>query len=40
VEDGSAMVDLPNLDAQHVFLLIELCFYCWDIFGLEVYHNT
>ena len=27
VEDGSVVVvDLPNLGAQHVFILIELCF--------------
>jgi hypothetical protein len=28
VEDGSVVVDLPNLGAQHVFILIESCFYC------------
>ena len=28
VEDGSVVVDLPNLGAQHVFILIELCFHC------------
>ena len=27
-EDGSVVVDLPNLGSQHVFILIELCFYC------------
>ena len=39
-EDGSVVVDLPNLGAQHVFILIELCFHCWGIFGLEIYHNS
>jgi hypothetical protein len=28
VEDGSVVVDLPNLGAQHVFILTELCFHC------------
>jgi hypothetical protein len=37
VEDGSVAVDLPNLGTQHVFILIELCFYCQGIFGLEIY---
>ena len=37
-EDGS--VGLPNLGTQHVFILIELCFYCRSIFGLEIYHNS
>ena len=40
VEDGSVVVDLPNLGAQHVFILTELYFYCWGIFGLEIYRNT
>ena len=35
VEDGSVVVDLPNLGTQHVFILIELCFHCWGIFGME-----
>ena len=41
-EDGSVAVDLPNLGAQHVFILIELCFHfhCLGIFGLEIYTNT
>jgi hypothetical protein len=39
VEDGSVAVDLPNLDAQHLFILTELCFHCPGIFGLEIYHN-
>ena len=39
-EDGSVAVDLPNLGAQHVFILTELCFHCWGIFGLEIYCNT
>jgi hypothetical protein len=37
-EDGS-VVDLSNLGTQHVFILIELCFHCQDIFGLENYRN-
>jgi hypothetical protein len=37
VEDGSIGVDLPSLGVQHVFLLTELCFHCWGIFGLENY---
>ena len=39
VEDGSVAVDLPSLGTQHVFILIVLCFHCWGIFGLEIYHN-
>jgi hypothetical protein len=39
VEDGSVVVDLPNLGVQHVFILIELCFHCGCIFGLEIYCN-
>jgi hypothetical protein len=35
VEDGSVAVDLPNMGAQHVFILTVLCFHCWDIFGME-----
>ena len=35
VEDGSVAVDLLNLGTQHVFILIESCFHCWVIFGLE-----
>ena len=27
VEDGSVAVDLPSLGAQHVLILIELCFH-------------
>ena len=37
VEDGRVVVDLPNLGAQPVFILIELCFHCQSIFGLEFY---
>ena len=33
VEDGSVAVDLPNIGAHYVFILIELCFHCWGIFG-------
>jgi hypothetical protein len=38
-DDGSIAVELPNLGAQLVFILIELCFHCWDIFELENYCN-
>ena len=34
------MVDLPNLGAQHVIILIELCFHWRGIFGLEIYCNN
>jgi hypothetical protein len=37
VEDGSVAVDLPNLGAQHVFILTELCLHCQGLFGLEIY---
>jgi hypothetical protein len=39
VEDGSVVVDLPSLDAQHAFILTELCFHRWGIFGLDIYRN-
>ena len=39
VEDGSVVLDLPNLGAQHVFILTELCFHCPGLFGLEIYGN-
>jgi hypothetical protein len=39
-EDGSAVVDLPNLGAQHAFILIELCFLCRGIIGLERFMAT
>ena len=39
VEDGSVAVDLPNLGTQHVFIIIELCFHCLSLFGLEIYCN-
>jgi hypothetical protein len=29
VEDGSVVVNLPNLGAQHVITLTLLCFHCW-----------
>jgi hypothetical protein len=35
VEDGRVVVDLPNLSAQHVIILTELCFHCRAIFGME-----
>jgi hypothetical protein len=39
-EHGSIVVDLPNLGPQLVFILIELCFHCQGIFGLENYHKN
>ena len=39
-EDGSVAVDLPNLGAQHGFILTELCFLCLGLFGLESYRNS
>jgi hypothetical protein len=39
-EDGSVVVALPNLGTQLVFILIELCFHCQGIFGLENYRKT
>ena len=38
-EDGCVAVDLPNLGVQLVFMLIELCFLCTGLFGLEIYCN-
>ena len=38
-EDGSVVVDLPNLDMQLVFILIELCFLFLVLIGLEIYCN-
>jgi hypothetical protein len=40
VEDGSVAVDLPNLDAQHVFILTVLCFHCRGIIRLERFTAT
>jgi hypothetical protein len=40
VEDGSVVVELPNLGTQHGFILIELCFHCPGLFGLEIYRNS
>jgi hypothetical protein len=40
MEDGSVAVDLPNLGAEHVFILIVLCFHCWGIIGLERFTAT
>jgi hypothetical protein len=37
VEDASVEGVLPNLGAQHIFILTESCFHCWGIFGLEIY---
>jgi hypothetical protein len=48
VEDGSVAVDLPSPGAQHVFILIVLCFHCWvyliwrntEIHGFELANPT
>ena len=40
VEDGSVAVDLPNLGAQHAFILIELCYHSPGLFRLEIHRNT
>jgi hypothetical protein len=39
VEDGSIVVDLPSLGAQHVIILTESCFHCWVIVGRR-FHAT
>jgi hypothetical protein len=39
-EDGSVVLDLPNLGTQHVFIVTELFFHRRGIFGLEIYRNT
>jgi hypothetical protein len=39
-EDGSVGIDLANLGSQIIFILIELCFHCRGILGLEIYCNT
>jgi hypothetical protein len=39
-QGGSVAVDLSNLGSQHVFILIELCFHCQGIFGLERFTAT
>jgi hypothetical protein len=37
VKDGSVAVNLPNLGAQHVIILIVLCLgHIWE----EIYHNN
>ena len=38
--DDNVAIDLPNLGAQLVFILFDLCFYCWGIFGLEKFTAT
>jgi hypothetical protein len=38
-EDGNAVLDLPKLGVQLVFILIELCFLSPGLFGLEIYSN-
>jgi hypothetical protein len=39
-KDGSVeVVDLPNLGAQYVFILIVLCFHCLDIGDLPQHYS-
>jgi hypothetical protein len=38
-EDGRGVVDLPNLGAQHVFILTMLCFNFQGIFGRRFIAN-
>jgi hypothetical protein len=33
VEDGSVVVDLPNLGPQNIIILTVFCFHCQGIFG-------
>jgi hypothetical protein len=40
VEDASLVVDLANLGAQHVFILVVLCFHCRGIIRLERFTAT
>ena len=40
VEYGSVAIDLPNLGAQPVFILIELSFHCQGIFGMKRFTAT
>jgi hypothetical protein len=40
VKNSSVVVDLPNLDTQHVFILIASCFHCQGIFWLERFTAT
>ena len=39
-EEGRVVVDLPNLGAQHIFILTLLYFHCWGIIGLERFTAT
>ena len=36
IDMEDVVVDLPNLGAWLLFLLVELCFHCWGRFGLEI----
>ena len=40
VEDGSVLVDRPNLDTQHIFELIQLSIHYEFMFVLDIYCNT
>jgi hypothetical protein len=35
-ENGSIAIDLPNVGAQHVFILTVLCFHCQGIFQIDL----
>jgi hypothetical protein len=39
VENGSVVVELPNLGTQHVIILTVLHFHCQGIFGMEINCN-
>ena len=39
VKDDSVAIDLSSLGTKYVFILIESCFHCRGIFGLEIYRN-
>ena len=40
MEDGSVVVDLPNLGTQHVIILTVSSFHCQGLFRMESYHNN
>lgn len=39
-EDGSVVGDLPNLGAQQVFILMELCFHFPGLIWIGIYCNN
>ena len=40
VEDGSVVVDLPNLGTQHVIVLTGLCFHLPGLIWEEIHHKN